>query len=813
MSAPADRNWKLTCRVDGDALRRRAATWLPASPSRRWPSPGPTPCPRTSAASSAWSSPSSAWPSSSWSASAVVGGARGRGRRRRGRSDRRSWSSSSWSWSTSWWTSGSSAALVAAASVVARREVAELDEQAESTAIATARTATAASLGDGGRQRRTGEHEPGTARMLAWRAPAVTSVPDLHAAQRPSEVVEAKYRGDMPLKQEQERAGEEVVEVAPGILRLQLPVDLPGLGHANCYALEDERGLAVIDPGLPGDASWDALLARLRQVGAPVSRIHTVVVTHSHPDHFGLAGRLQSENGAELLTHESFRTWWNPETRHRRPRRRRPGRRRSRRRRRRDRSALGAQDAVGQRELPAAGRDGRCRPRRVPRPARQPDADDPGARMPRWSPRAPGVGGRPHPWPHARSPLPARPGRRRAVLRRPRAAIDHAAHLGHRPVRGSAHGVLRVARPHGRPRGRRRSCYRPTASRSPTSPAGPSDIKRHHEERLERLRSASVELGRAATVTELSQRLFNPRAWGPMADSETYAHLEHLRLVRPSHQPCRERRAALLDLLTAHPAAPTTRFGSVFEPHTTTTTRSLGLGDVGARQDRGQCRRAARLGHEPQRGPQRPLGVADGVVAARRPRRARTARPPPTAPRRSAWRPTSRRPGPTTETSTGSPAASASRMAGISSGSTLTTFAPPRYQDAAPAISPPPPTATSTVVGLRLLLVQLARHRALAGDDVGVVVRVDEQGGGGLLRRGRRPLPARRRRSRRRGPAGRRSPRCARASAATSSQARTPRRADRGPDRRRPPRHRGCPRRRPPAPPADARARLRPARG
>jgi glyoxylase-like metal-dependent hydrolase (beta-lactamase superfamily II) len=56
-------------------------------------------------------------------------------------------------------------------------------------------------------------------------------------------------------------------------------------------------------------------------------------------------------------------------------------------------------------------------------------------------------------------------------------------------------------------------------------------IKQHHEERLDRLRAASEELGRPATVMELATHLFSARAQGPMADSETYAHLEHLRLA------------------------------------------------------------------------------------------------------------------------------------------------------------------------------------------------------------------------------------------------------------------------------------------
>ena len=55
------------------------------------------------------------------------------------------------------------------------------------------------------------------------------------------------------------------------------------------------------------------------------------------------------------------------------------------------------------------------------------------------------------------------------------------------------------------------------------------EIKQHHDERLDELLRISDELG-WATVVELSQRLFAERSWGSMAEDETYAHLEHLRL-------------------------------------------------------------------------------------------------------------------------------------------------------------------------------------------------------------------------------------------------------------------------------------------
>ena len=57
------------------------------------------------------------------------------------------------------------------------------------------------------------------------------------------------------------------------------------------------------------------------------------------------------------------------------------------------------------------------------------------------------------------------------------------------------------------------------------------DIKRHHDARLERVREISRMLGGPGTVKDFSQQLFKQRSWGPMAESETYAHLEHMRIL------------------------------------------------------------------------------------------------------------------------------------------------------------------------------------------------------------------------------------------------------------------------------------------
>lgn len=113
------------------------------------------------------------------------------------------------------------------------------------------------------------------------------------------------------MKQEQEEASDEITEVAPGVLRLQLPMAFTGLGHVNTYALVGPEGVAIVDPGLPGKATALSLRQRLAAADIPLGRITEVVVTHSHPDHFGGAGLLAEHSGAPIVASDRFKTWWN----------------------------------------------------------------------------------------------------------------------------------------------------------------------------------------------------------------------------------------------------------------------------------------------------------------------------------------------------------------------------------------------------------------------------------------------------------------------------------------------------------------------
>jgi hypothetical protein len=57
------------------------------------------------------------------------------------------------------------------------------------------------------------------------------------------------------------------------------------------------------------------------------------------------------------------------------------------------------------------------------------------------------------------------------------------------------------------------------------------DIRRHHDERLDILRKVGRTELPIGTVPEFMRYLFRERAWGDMAESETFAHLEHLRML------------------------------------------------------------------------------------------------------------------------------------------------------------------------------------------------------------------------------------------------------------------------------------------
>ena len=360
-----------------------------------------------------------------------------------------------------------------------------------------------------------------------------------------------------PRKQEQEAARSEITEIAPNVLRMELPIRMPGLGHVNCYALVDGQGAAVVDPGMPGPDSWGALKQRLKLAGLRVKDVHTVIVTHSHPDHFGGANRFVRECDAKVVAHRSFRFGVTSPPAH-------------------DHHEVSVDDLDAQRvklsaEELSAGEPERP-PERVGRPLPRSETRG-GSRTP-WGGQPPrpqfrhrfrwqimrllGKGN----WvPTISAPVKAGDvlrlaGREWFIVHTPGHTEDHIClHNREDGLFLAGDHVLPTITPHisglstfEDPLKEFFVSLDEAAALPDVQQALPAHghpfgdlaarcaaIKRHHDERLEKVREISRELG-PATVQAFSRHLFKQRSWGPMAESETFAHLEHLRILGGAEQ-------------------------------------------------------------------------------------------------------------------------------------------------------------------------------------------------------------------------------------------------------------------------------------
>jgi glyoxylase-like metal-dependent hydrolase (beta-lactamase superfamily II) len=94
-----------------------------------------------------------------------------------------------------------------------------------------------------------------------------------------------------------------VRRVAADVWAIPVPIPDNPLKYVICYALEEPGGLVLVDPGWDADDSYAVLGAGLATLGATVGDVRGVIVTHFHPDHHGLAGRVRADSGAWVALH------------------------------------------------------------------------------------------------------------------------------------------------------------------------------------------------------------------------------------------------------------------------------------------------------------------------------------------------------------------------------------------------------------------------------------------------------------------------------------------------------------------------------
>jgi len=94
-----------------------------------------------------------------------------------------------------------------------------------------------------------------------------------------------------------------VEQVRPGLWSIPVPIPRNPLRYVLVYAFGLDDGVAIVDAGWECDEAWDALVSGLATAGYQVADVRMVLVTHFHPDHFGLVGRVRAHSGAQVAMH------------------------------------------------------------------------------------------------------------------------------------------------------------------------------------------------------------------------------------------------------------------------------------------------------------------------------------------------------------------------------------------------------------------------------------------------------------------------------------------------------------------------------
>ena len=95
-----------------------------------------------------------------------------------------------------------------------------------------------------------------------------------------------------------------VERVAPGVWSVPVPIPDNPLRYVLSYLIEHQSGFVLVDPGWDAPASWQALTDGLAACSVPLSAVTAVLVTHVHPDHHGLSGKVREASGAWIGMHE-----------------------------------------------------------------------------------------------------------------------------------------------------------------------------------------------------------------------------------------------------------------------------------------------------------------------------------------------------------------------------------------------------------------------------------------------------------------------------------------------------------------------------
>lgn len=91
-----------------------------------------------------------------------------------------------------------------------------------------------------------------------------------------------------------------------------LPMPMPGDLTYTLSTVHLGDRITVLDPGWATPDALGTLRSFLAGLGRSLDEVDTVLITHAHPDHIGLADQIREASGARILLHRREETSYNP---------------------------------------------------------------------------------------------------------------------------------------------------------------------------------------------------------------------------------------------------------------------------------------------------------------------------------------------------------------------------------------------------------------------------------------------------------------------------------------------------------------------
>ena len=96
-----------------------------------------------------------------------------------------------------------------------------------------------------------------------------------------------------------------VDEIVPGLYKISLKLPIVQLQNVFVYLFRDGNENLLVDTGWNNESAYDQLREAFDSINFEISEIRTIVISHLHPDHFGLASRLRTQaQNSRILLHK-----------------------------------------------------------------------------------------------------------------------------------------------------------------------------------------------------------------------------------------------------------------------------------------------------------------------------------------------------------------------------------------------------------------------------------------------------------------------------------------------------------------------------